>query len=110
MLEKVRQGAEVIVEQGDRTVAIIKPVKGPGRPIEECIAWAKAHETGATLDDDFADDDFAKDLEEIINSRQPLDTSVWDYYNSRLQRGDRWRTKGPIRRHFSGRHRSPFQA
>ena len=78
MLEKVRQGAEVIVEQGDRTVAIIKPVKGPGRPIEECIALAKAHETGATLDDDFADDDFAKDLEEIIASRQPLDTSVWD--------------------------------
>ena len=73
VLEKVRQGAEVIVEQGDRTVAIIKPVKGPGRPIEECIALAKAHETGATLDDDFA-----KDLEEIINSRQPLDTSVWD--------------------------------
>ena len=25
VLEKVRQGAEVIVEQGDRTVAIIKP-------------------------------------------------------------------------------------
>ena len=61
------------MEQGDRTVAIIKLVKGPGRPIDECIALAKAHETGASLDDDFA-----KDLEEIINSRQPLDTSVWD--------------------------------
>jgi len=73
VLEKVRQGAEVIVEQGDRTVAIIKPVQGPGRPIDECIALAKAHESGATLDADFA-----KDLEEIIASRQPLDTSVWD--------------------------------
>ena len=73
VLEKVRQGAEVIVEQGDRTVAIIKPVQGPGRPIDECIALAKAHESGATLDEDFA-----KDLEEIIASRQPLDTSVWD--------------------------------
>ena len=73
VLEKVRQGAGVIAEQGDRTVAIIKPVQGPGRPIDECIALAKAHETGATLDDDFA-----KDLEEIIASRQPLDTSVWD--------------------------------
>ena len=49
MLEKVRQGAEVIVEQGDRTVAIIKPVQGPGRPIDECIALAKAHESGASF-------------------------------------------------------------
>ena len=72
VLEKVRQGAEVIVGHGDRTVAIIKPVKGPGRPIEECIALAKAHESGATLDEDFA-----KDVKEIIASRQPLDTSVW---------------------------------
>jgi antitoxin (DNA-binding transcriptional repressor) of toxin-antitoxin stability system len=46
VLEKVRQGAEVIVEQGDRTVAIIKPVQGPGRPIDECIALAKARESG----------------------------------------------------------------
>jgi antitoxin (DNA-binding transcriptional repressor) of toxin-antitoxin stability system len=73
VLERVRQGAEVIVEQDDRTVAIIKPVKGPGRPIDECIALAKAHGSGATLDEDFA-----KDLEEIIASRQPLDTSVWE--------------------------------
>lgn len=73
VLDKVRQGAEVVIEQGDRTVAIIKPVKSPGRPIDECIALAKAHESGATLDEDFA-----QDLEEIIASRQPLDTSVWD--------------------------------
>jgi antitoxin (DNA-binding transcriptional repressor) of toxin-antitoxin stability system len=73
VLEKVRQGTEVIVEQDDRTVAIIKPVKGPGRPIDDCIALAKAHGSGATLDEDFA-----KDLEEIIASRQPLDTSVWE--------------------------------
>jgi antitoxin (DNA-binding transcriptional repressor) of toxin-antitoxin stability system len=73
VLEKVRQGAEVIVEQGDRTVAIIKPVKGPGRPIDECIEIAKARESGATLDEDFA-----KDLREVIAGREPIDTSVWD--------------------------------
>jgi antitoxin (DNA-binding transcriptional repressor) of toxin-antitoxin stability system len=73
VLKKVRQGAEVIVEQGDRTVAIIKPVKGPGRPIDECIEIAKARESGAILDEDFA-----KDLKEAIAGRQPLDTSVWD--------------------------------
>jgi antitoxin (DNA-binding transcriptional repressor) of toxin-antitoxin stability system len=73
VLEKVRQGIEVVVEQNDRTVAVIKPVKGPGRPIVECIALARAHGSGATLDEDFA-----KDLEEIVASRRPLDPSVWD--------------------------------
>lgn len=73
VLAKVRQGVEVAVEQNDRTVAIIKPVKGPGRPIDECIALAKARGSGATLDEDFA-----KDLEEIVANRRPLDTSVWD--------------------------------
>jgi hypothetical protein len=63
----------VIVEQGGHTVAIIKPVKGPGRSIDECIEIAKARESGATLDEDFA-----KDLKEVIAGRQPLDTSVWD--------------------------------
>ena len=72
-LEKVRQGAEVVVEQDHRPVAVITPVKGPGRAIDECIAIAKARGSGATLDEDFA-----KDLEEIIAQRQPLDTSAWD--------------------------------
>ena len=42
VLEQVRQGAEIVIEQGYRTVAILSPVKGPGRPIDECIAIAKA--------------------------------------------------------------------
>ncbi len=73
VLEKVRQGAEVIIEEGYRRVAVIKPVEGPGRSIDECIAIARARGSGATLDEDFA-----KDLEEIIASRKPLDTSAWD--------------------------------
>jgi antitoxin (DNA-binding transcriptional repressor) of toxin-antitoxin stability system len=73
VLEKVRQGAEIVVEEGYRTVAVIKPVQGPGRPLDECIALAKAHGSGATLDEEFA-----QDLQEIIAQRQPLDTSAWD--------------------------------
>ena len=73
VLEKVRQGAEVVVEQGYRTVAVITPVKGPGRPIDECIAVAKAHGSGGALDEDYA-----RDLEEVIAHRQPLDTSAWE--------------------------------
>ncbi len=73
VLEKVRQGTEVVIEEGYRTVAVISPVKCPGRPIDECIALAKAHGSGATLDEDFA-----SDLEEVIGERKPLDTSAWD--------------------------------
>jgi antitoxin (DNA-binding transcriptional repressor) of toxin-antitoxin stability system len=73
VLERLKHGAEVVVEQDHRPVAVISPVKGPGRPIDECIALARAHGSGATLDEEYA-----ADLEEIIASRQPLDTSVWD--------------------------------
>jgi hypothetical protein len=69
----LKHGAGVVVEQHHRPVAVISPVKGPGRPIDECIALAKAHGSGAKLDEEYA-----ADLEEIIASREPLDTSVWD--------------------------------
>ena len=64
VLEKLKHGAEVVVEQGYRPVAVISPVKGPGRPIDECIALAKAHGSGAELDEEYA-----ADLEEIIARR-----------------------------------------
>ncbi|HTS48358.1 MAG TPA: hypothetical protein VMH05_10470 [Bryobacteraceae bacterium] len=73
VLEKVRQGAEIVVEEGYRTVAVIKPVQGPGRPLDECISLAKAHGSGAALDEEFAGD-----LAEIIAQRRPLYTSAWD--------------------------------
>ena len=60
VLMKVQEGPEVIVEQNDRPVAIIKTPRGPGRKIGECIALAKAHETklgyAPRPDADFASD------------------------------------------------------
>lgn len=74
VLEKVRQGAEVIVERDAMPLAVIKAPEFRGRPIDECIALAKARGSSATLDADFS-----KDLEDIINShREPLDPPVWD--------------------------------
>ncbi len=81
VLDKVSPGTEVIVEQGDRPLAVIKPMvdprparrRGPGRPIDECIALASVRGSGATLDEEFA-----SDLQEAIARRQPLDTSLWD--------------------------------
>jgi antitoxin (DNA-binding transcriptional repressor) of toxin-antitoxin stability system len=81
VLDRVSHGTEVIVRQGDRPLAVIKPIvdpppgrrRGPGRPIDECIALASARGSRATLDEDFA-----ADLQEIIARRQPFDTSLWD--------------------------------
>ena len=70
VLERLKHGEEVVVEQDHRPVAVIRPVQGP---IDDCIALALAHGSGAK-----PDEQFAKDLEEIIASRRPLDTSVWD--------------------------------
>jgi hypothetical protein len=61
------------VEQDQRPVAVIRPITGPGRPIDECIALARARGSGTELDEEYADD-----LEEVLDSRRPLDASVWD--------------------------------
>ena len=73
-MERVRMtDAEVVVEQDQRPVAVIIPITGPGRPIDECIALATAHGRGAELDEEYA-----HDLKEVLDSHRPLDTSVWD--------------------------------
>ena len=64
VLEKVKEGVEVAIQQGYRTIALITPVTGPGRPLDECIALAKKHSSGAILDEDFA-----RDLENILAQR-----------------------------------------
>ena len=73
VLARVREGAEVVIEEGHRRIALIKPVESPGRSIDECIALLKARGSTATLDEDFA-----KDLEDVIAERKPVDTSVWE--------------------------------
>ena len=74
VLEKVRQGVEVVVEQDRQPVAIIRPPKRYGRPISECINSAKASGSKVTLDNGFA-----ADVEEGIRSRQqPWNPPSWD--------------------------------
>ncbi len=65
VLEKIKQGAEVIVERNAQPVAVIKSPQFRGRSIDECIALAKKHGSHATLDEGFA-----KDLEEVIDSHR----------------------------------------
>jgi antitoxin (DNA-binding transcriptional repressor) of toxin-antitoxin stability system len=75
LLAHVRAGAEVIIENDARPVAVLRSVKPhPGRLLSESIALAEAHGSTVTLDGDFA-----RDLEEIINShREPLNPPAWE--------------------------------
>ena len=74
VMEKIRQGLEIIVERDAQPVAVIKRPQFRGRPIDDCIALARQRGSHATLDEDFA-----KDLEDIISShREPLKPPSWD--------------------------------
>ncbi len=77
LLDQVRSGAEVVIEHGDRPVAVVRAPEPARRTISECIALAEAHakETGyePTLDPDFA-----ADVAEIINHRQPWKPPAWE--------------------------------
>jgi antitoxin (DNA-binding transcriptional repressor) of toxin-antitoxin stability system len=78
VLEKVRAGAEVVIEEDHRAVAVIKTPRRPGRSIDECIALAKEYEA-RFREAPVPDPDFAKDVQAAIDAhREPLDTSAWD--------------------------------
>ena len=74
VLAKVRQGSEIVIEQGNRPVAVIKPSKPAGRLISEVIADLKSRGSDATMDDDFAGD-----IDEGIKThRQPWNPPSWE--------------------------------
>jgi antitoxin (DNA-binding transcriptional repressor) of toxin-antitoxin stability system len=74
VLERVRQGVEVIIEHDARPIAVLKSAPRTRRLISECIAIAKARGTKATVDEGFA-----KDVEEAIRSHQePWNPPFWD--------------------------------
>ena len=79
LLDRVRAGAEVIIEDDSNPVAVLRPAPSrPGRLLSESIAMAEAHakELGYTPT---IDPDFAADLKEIINGhREPLNPPAWD--------------------------------
>ncbi len=78
LMARVRAGAEVIIEDDDRPVAVLHPAEPlRGRPISESIALAEAHAKELGYEPTL-DADFAADLEEIINSRESRNISTWD--------------------------------
>jgi antitoxin (DNA-binding transcriptional repressor) of toxin-antitoxin stability system len=75
VLARVRAGAEIVIEGQEPIVVAVRPSKPqPGRLLSESIALAEAHGSTVTLDGDFA-----RDLEDIINSHcEPLNPPTWD--------------------------------
>jgi antitoxin (DNA-binding transcriptional repressor) of toxin-antitoxin stability system len=75
VLAKVEQGSEVIIEQEDhRPVAVISAPHRSGRPITEILQEARQRNSTVTLDENFG-----RDLEEIIAShQQPWQPPSWD--------------------------------
>jgi antitoxin (DNA-binding transcriptional repressor) of toxin-antitoxin stability system len=78
VLARVRAGAEIVIEEDRKAVAVIRTPQGPGRPIAECIAIAKAYEERLGYAP-IPDEDFARDVQEAIDAhREPLDPPAWD--------------------------------
>ena len=77
LMARVRAGAEIVIENGERPVAVLHAAEPMRRSISECIALAKAHEeeTGKAP---VLDADFAKDVEEIISHRKPWNPPAWE--------------------------------
>ena len=74
VLDQVRRGGEVVVEQDHRPVAIIKPVAARARTMSEIIA---AMEAGGASE--IVDEDFARDVEEgIAAHNEPWNPPAWD--------------------------------
>jgi antitoxin (DNA-binding transcriptional repressor) of toxin-antitoxin stability system len=73
LLKHVRSGAEIVIQDGGKPVAVLHPAETVRRTISECIALLPEGST-ATVDPDFA-----KDVEAAIEShREPLNPPTWD--------------------------------
>ena len=75
LFERVREGAEVVIESNALPVAVMRPAEpAPGRLLSESLCLAREHGSTATLDPEFG-----KDVEAAINShREPLNPLEWD--------------------------------
>jgi prevent-host-death family protein len=68
VLARVRAGAEVVIGDDNRPVAVVRPAEPHVRLLSESLRLAKEHASSATLDGEFA-----RDLEAVVNShREPL--------------------------------------
>jgi len=75
VLAQVRKGAEIVIDEDDKPVAVLRAFEQPGRTISECIALAEQRERGYAIT---LDPDFAETVEEVVRNRQPWNPPSWD--------------------------------
>ena len=77
VLEQVKQGGEVVVEQDHRPVAVIRSAEDEPRTLSELMALAlqREKERGYRLE---LDEDFAADIEQIVRDRKPWTARSWE--------------------------------
>lgn len=74
LLDRVRNGAEIVIEHDARPVAVVRPAEPHVRLLSESLRLAREHGSTAVMDADFA-----KDVEAAIEShREPLNPPAWD--------------------------------
>jgi antitoxin (DNA-binding transcriptional repressor) of toxin-antitoxin stability system len=74
LLDRVRKGAEVVIETDARPVAVVRRAEPHLRLLSESLRLAREHCSTAVMGADFA-----KDAEVAIEShREPLDPPAWD--------------------------------
>ena len=76
VLAQVRAGAEIVIESGDRPVAVIKPA-----PMDASLSATIARLDASSEALGYVpvmDAEFAADMEDIIRNRKPADRSAWD--------------------------------
>lgn len=74
LLDRVRAGAEIVIEHDARPVAVVRSAEPQVRSLSESLRLAREHGSTVTLDPEFA-----KDVEAAVAShREPLSPPEWD--------------------------------
>lgn len=73
LLARVRAGAEVVIEEDSRPIAVLRSPDPPRRTVEECLAMLP-EDSPARIDEDFANDVAAA----VAAHRESLNPPDWD--------------------------------
>jgi antitoxin (DNA-binding transcriptional repressor) of toxin-antitoxin stability system len=79
LMARVRAGTEVVIESGERAVAVIRPAGDEFHPrlLSESIALAKKHAQELGFEPTM-DPGFAADIEDIAANRKPWNPHAWE--------------------------------
>jgi antitoxin (DNA-binding transcriptional repressor) of toxin-antitoxin stability system len=78
LADRIRSGEQIVIEANSRPIALLAPLpESRGRLISESLEILKARAERRGYEA-VMDPAFAGDMEDIIASRKPRDTSAWD--------------------------------